>query len=279
MTKTYYNLLNDYLFKRICYEPRYLRQILKDLYNVDFKKVTYLNKELVVINKNQRVGIVDLLLKLDDTYVILELQVKNNYNFEERLLWYTVVFMYIHGLGKGDNYSKLKNFKTLAIINYPMKNDVMMNNVNLIKNSKYLFTDKIDIEIVNLTKYKDNEKDTLYKLFRFKTLDELNDIEKSTDNTIYKEIIDKLKYYNLNEKERLKMDKLAEIIRNEPGAKQIAYRKGKNKGKAIGLSQGKTIGILQEKNNIARNLLNKNVDINVIMDVTNLSKQQIMSLQ
>ena len=224
MKRTFFNLTNDYLFKQICYDKEFLKLILDKLFNIKFNNVLYLNKELLVINKNHKPGIVDMLLKLDNDYVILELQVQKNKNFKNRLIIYSAANIFIHGLLKGEDYIELGNFKTLAITNFTSENNIKLNNIELIKNNKYLFSDKLNIKILDLTKYEDKEKNILYKLFKFKTKEELEQIEKEIDNQIYKRMIERIKYYNLDEKERMKMDRLAKLLRDEPNQKQIAYK-------------------------------------------------------
>ena len=303
MKRTFFNLTNDYLFKQICYDKEFLKLILDKLFNIKFNNVLYLNKELLVINKNHKPGIVDMLLKLDDDYVILELQVQKNKNFKNRLIIYSAANIFIHGLLKGEDYIELGNFKTLAITNFTSENNIKLNNIELIKNNKYLFSDKLNIKILDLTKYEDKEKNILYKLFKFKTKNELEQIEKEIDNQIYKRMIERIKYYNLDEKERMKMDRLAKLLRDEPNQKQIAFNKGKilginegkiigiNEGKIIGINEGKIIGINEGKaiglregmskrsSEIAKNLLSQNVDISIIMNATKLSEQQILALK
>lgn len=78
-----YTLENDYLFKKIFSNERYLKQLLKDMFNVKTNKIVYLNTELVKINKNSKVGIVDMLLNIDNEIVILELQNIDCHNFED----------------------------------------------------------------------------------------------------------------------------------------------------------------------------------------------------
>ncbi len=50
-------------------------------------------------------------------------------------------------------------------------------------------------------------------------------------------------------------------------------------GQKIGEKKGETKGKKIEKINIAKNMLAKNLDLNLIMDVTNLSKKEIMKLK
>ena len=282
MRKKYYNLLNDHLFKMIVSEEKYLKILLNDFFKIDFNNVMYLNKEQDIVNKNQKPGTVDILLYLDDMNVILELQKKCDKNFKERLLKYNVYNMYLNGIKKGEDYNDLKKCIIIAIINFNIKSSNILNEVNLIENNKYLFTDKFSILILDLTKFND-KNNILYKLFKFKTKEELETIEKSTNDKNYLEIIEKIKYYNLDEEERLKMNELAKLIAQEPSQREIAYRNGISDGKAIGINEGKIIGInegkMSEKINIARNLLKQNIDINIIVNVTKLSKNKILELK
>ena len=57
--------------------------------------------------------------------------------------------------------------------------------------------------------------------------------------------------------------------------KRESEKKGEIKGEKIGTLKGKKI----EKITIAKNMLAKNLDLNLIMEVTNLSKNEIMKLQ
>lgn len=70
--KEIYNLTNDYLFKRIFKDKRYLKHLLLTFFCVRVNKIEYLNTELIKDNLTSKVGIVDLLLKLDDRITILE---------------------------------------------------------------------------------------------------------------------------------------------------------------------------------------------------------------
>ncbi len=62
MTNSIYILDNDYLFKKIFRNQEYLKKLLLDFFDVKARKIVYLNTELIKSNKNDKVGIVDLLL-------------------------------------------------------------------------------------------------------------------------------------------------------------------------------------------------------------------------
>ena len=169
MEKQCFNLLNDYLFKLIFSEEKYLKLLLKEFFNIEFNKATYLNKEQNIINKNCKPWIVDLALKLDDEYVILELQVKKEKDFKERLLKYNAVNMCFNGIEKSEKYERLRPCKALAITNFKVDKNIKLNNVRLIENYNNVYSDKFTIDILDLTNFFKTSESIMYRLFRFKT--------------------------------------------------------------------------------------------------------------
>ena len=60
---------------------------------------------------------------------------------------------------------------------------------------------------------------------------------------------------------------------------EVMYEKGLIQGKEQGLSQGKQEGIRQNKIDVAKQMLELNMDLDVISKVTKLAKNQIESLR
>ena len=102
------------------------------------------------------------------------------------------------------------------------------------------------------------------------------------NNKLNIEILEIIKGYNLNGEERLKMNDIAQMMMNETEHYDTAYEAGievgTERGISLGINQGINKGKNQEKINIAKNLINKKVDIDFIMDVTGLTYDQIISL-
>ena len=53
---------------------------------------------------------------------------------------------------------------------------------------------------------------------------------------------------------------------------------GIDEGKAIGLDEGKAIGINEGKRKVAKNMLNKNMNISIISELTGLSIEEIKEI-
>ena len=77
----------------------------------------------------------------------------------------------------------------------------------------------------------------------------------------------------LHEWEKDKMDKLKELARLED-----AENEGLEKGFAKGIEQGIQEGIGQEKNSIAKKLLEKNISLDIISETTGLTIEEIKKL-
>ncbi len=71
------------------------------------------------------------------------------------------------------------------------------------------------------------------------------------------------------------MDDIAQMIMNETEHYENAFIDGKHEGKREGKREGK----LEKQNEIARNLLKENININIIAKTTGLTYNQILSLQ
>ena len=82
--------------------------------------------------------------------------------------------------------------------------------------------------------------------------------------------------------ERRKRRRIAELrekaIMDEKAAERFGYNKGKEDGKKEGENLGYTNGKLEEKLNLAKKMKEKNIEIDLIMEITNLSKAEIEKL-
>lgn len=114
------------------------------------------------------------------------------------------------------------------------------------------------------------ERDELYRS------DEIMEKLEETIDKLSKNL-DAYLYYN-----KEKLDKLAE--ENEPGYQyefglEEGLKQGRIEGKEEGLKQGKKEGISQRNVEIAKSMLEENLDINLIIKLTGLTKEEIDNLK
>ena len=276
--QVFYGLTNDYAFKKIFSQEINLRYLLYNFFNMNPKEIAVKNNELLKDYYVSKAGIVDLFLELDNENVILELQNVNEYNIEERVLFYSGCVIANHSLDRGHNYKELKPLKVLVILNYNYQED-NIEIAKLIKNNKVL-TNKLEFKFFDLTKANKNEE--IIQLCNIKEFNEMENFSIKLDienEELLLDIASTLKKFNESKEEREKMEDIARMMMEETCHYENAYIVGCEEGEKRGMSQGILKGISQGTENVARNLLKKNFDIDTIMDVTKLSKEKILSLK
>ena len=257
-----YNLSNDYLFKQVFFNKRYLKELLFVFFNIKANNITYLNTELLKKNKLYKAGISDLLLNVDGKFIILEYQNINRFNFENRLLFYSSKLVANYGLKKTEDYKYLKKFKILAIVNYPYLDNDSLSTINL-KHKNNIFTKNMEYKIANIKAISKDNKHIGYNLANMFTNNNLLDMKKYINKDIYKEIFEKIKYYNLDDKEWLKMDEIAKLLINEKENYSGAYDAGKEKG----------------TNQMVINMLDNELDIDLISRCAKMPKKKILEIK
>ena len=257
-----YNLSNDYLFKQVFFNKKYLKELLFVFFNIKANNITYLNTELLKKNKLYKAGISDLLLNVDGKFIILEYQNINRFNFENRLLFYSSKLVANYGLKKKEDYKYLKKFKILAIVNYPYLDNDSLSTINL-KHKDNIFTKNMEYKIANIKTISKDNKHIGYNLANMFTNKSLLDMEKYINKDIYKKIFEKIKYYNLDDKEWLKMDEIAKLLINEKENYSGAYDAGKEKG----------------TNQMVINMLDNELDIDLISRCAKMPKKKILEIK
>lgn len=155
-------------------------------------------------------------------------------------------------------------------------------------------TDVLEIHIIELPKIKKLIKSE--SIYRNKELElwikflltpdelEVEELKKSSAIKKAKSELDKLRQDKREERLAELRDK---YIRDENAAKSYALkeglergmRQGIKQGMKQGMEQGMKQGIKQEKIDIARNMLKENIDIELIMKITRLTKEEIEKLR
>ena len=98
------------------------------------------------------------------------------------------------------------------------------------------------------------------------------------DNEDIEEAIVTVHKMTEDEKMRRLADLREKAILDEKEAEYTGYCKGEEAGLKKGRIEGREMGIKDATKNIARNMKEKGIDIKTIMEVTNLSKQDIEEL-
>ena len=282
--KLKYNLTNDYLFKLIFSNTEYLKYLLKVFFNYEAVNIKYLNRELLKYNFNEKAGIVDLLITVEGEIIHLELQNLNRYNLEDRIEFYSSKLIGSYALEKGDDYKQLKRVRTFIIINYPYKLKTIKNIVKLkVLNTNYIFNNKKEYKLLNLYEIDKDKLDNYSELYRLFKINDFCILDREIKETLPKQILEDMKKFNLNKEDRKNMEDIVELMRNEKEDYGAAYECGVMDGEVRGQKRGKKQGIIEgiKKRNteIAKSMIDENIDINIISKVTGLTKDQLISLR
>lgn len=269
-TNKIYTLTNDYLFKRIFRIEKYLKILLKKFFSLDVNKITYLNPDLIKETIDEKAGIVDLLLETDDEIIILELQNVNEYNLKERMLYYLSSVLVHECIKVSEDYTKLKKCKMFVITNFNFLNNNILNEIKL-KYDNTIFSDLIEYKVLELRKLKKAKDNDAYELGRL-FIGQFNQSFKTGE---LKEIYEQILRFNKIEEERLEMGRFDYLDEFKGGGLLCAY----NAGEAFGEKRGEKNGIIKANKNIARKMLQNNLNIDLISKCTGINKKQILKLK
>ena len=295
----YFNPLNDYFIRYLFTDKGSSETILLDFINSIminanmkiFRSVEILTPFNLKKNRNLKETIVDVkCITQNGSVVIIEIQLQGNSRFPERILYYWSV-NYSKLLKHGERYDELTPVISINLLNFNLDKTKNIHSCYMLyeMNNKKLLTDHLQIHIIELKKFKKNtlSKDLNYwlKIFTSKNLEaSMSEIVK--EKPIMEEV---QKKYNNFVKSKLMMMEYEkkeaylygnQIMLDEERRLGIeeGIKKGKEEGIREGIEQGIEKGIEQEKYSLAKNMKNRNMDINIISELTGLSMEEIKKL-
>mgnify|MGYP004554416955 FL=1 len=255
----------------------FLEKILKrKIEKIELDKNPILRRKL----KDDKLGILDIITELDGKEKCnIEMQLVDKDNIIERLLFYWAR-IYTRQIKAGKDYENLEktivilisdfNIKGLEELNYHSVWQIMEKN----SVKKLILTDKFEIDIIELSKIrgKENEKDQLLDWLVFLENPESERVvQKMKENENLKEAVEKLDRISEDERMQRIVDLREKAIMDE----KAIYRKGIKDGKVA----GKIEGAKEKEVQIAQNMLKEKIDIELIIKITGLSKEEIEKLQ
>ncbi|MDO6994589.1 Rpn family recombination-promoting nuclease/putative transposase [Brachyspira innocens] len=275
----YFNPLNDYFIRYLFTDKGSSETILLDFINSiminanmkTFRSVEILTPFNLKKNRNLKETIVDVkCITQNGSVVIIEIQLQGNSRFPERIFYYWAA-NYSKLLKHGERYDELTPVISINLLNFNLDKTKNIHSCYMLyeMNNKKLLTDHLQIHIIELKKFKKNalSKDLNYwlKIFTSKNLEaSMSEIVK--EKPIMEEV---QKKYNNFVKSRLMMMEYE---------KKEAYLYGNQIMLDEERRLGKEEGIKEEKISLAKNMRNKNMDINLISELTGLSIEEIEKL-
>lgn len=277
----------------------FLRDLLSSILGQDIKiKRVIHDARLEQLAKENKYGILDLEIELESKEIInVEMQLRDYYNIEERTTFYASKKI-SEQLSPSQNYDDIKKVIVIAILNYSFIDlpEYITDTIRVAKEHReYELNNKVRyiyIELEKFRKQNPNMKEALNQWLAFLDMERGDLLEMAMKEN--EKIKKAVKSYNeLTGDEEVK--RLAEVRLmaqlEENAALASARAKGEAKGKKEGLEQGMQKGIEQgiqegikngkrrQQENVAKKLLQMKMPIEKIIEITELSKEEIEKIQ
>ena len=251
----------------------FLEKILKrNIEKISLDQNPILRREL----KSDKLGVLDIITELDGKEKCnIEMQLIDKNNIIERMLYYWSK-IYTKQIKAGEDYNKLEKTIVILIADFNIKGleEVTYHSTWKIMETNYakklILTDKLELDIIELSKIKgrENEKDQLLDWLIFLENPESERVTlKMEENENLKDAVEKLNKISEDEKMQRIIELREKAIRDE----HAIYEKGVNDG----VEKGSKEKELQ----IAKNMLKKGIKESDIKEITGLTKEEIEELK
>ena len=281
-------LTSDYVFKRIFAREEnnsMLKDFLEAILNIHINKVEVKNPELTPNMADEKLGILDLKLDIDNERVVdVEMQVSNEHNIKERSSTY-LSKLAAEQLKAKQNYKELKKIITINILKY---NYLERNSYHSIARMKY--EDTKPIEFVDMGYKKEEEEATNTFEMHFIELPKFK--EKNPDcNTKLEQwlwMIDESKEkVKMSAKENEEINKtLKELNKLSKDPEEVAkyeerewsimrYDVEMKTNRELGEKEGEKRGRENEKKAVIKNLHKLNIPIEKIAVAVELTEKEV----
>ena len=290
-------LTSDYVFKRIFAREEnnsMLKDFLEAILNIHINKVEVKNPELTPNMADEKLGILDLKLDIDNKRVVdVEMQVSNEHNIKERSSTY-LSKLAAEQLKAKQNYKELKKIITINILRY---NYLKRNAYHSIARMKYMNTNPMEfvdmgynneeeeaintfeMHFIELPKFKEKNPDCNTKLEQWLWLIDGSEEEKvkmsAKENEEINKTVEELNKLSQNPDEVAKYEEREWSIMRYNVEMKTNRELGEKEGEARGVKIGEKSGRKKEKIDIVRKLNAINMPITQIAEIVELSIEEV----
>ena len=272
---------NDGIFKKVFGDEKnrdILEKLLEDTLKRKVKVKELLMQDVPKESIEEKDKTLDVLVLSDGEKINIELNIGTYDGLYNRNACY-IFGKYVGSVRPGGSYKEMDNFIQINLTSGLSKNKKVVSKYELIDiETKERFIKNLTIYEFNLDKIKEmcyNEGKEEYKILATLMCDkeELHDICKGD------KVLEKLEseVVRMNEDDQIRENLLAieNAKRVHNTLMQNAKEEGLEEGTKIGIEQGSK----QKEIEIAKNMLKENMDIDIISEITSLTKEEIESLK
>ena len=289
---------NDFIFKKL-FGSEGNELITKDLIETiigkKIKKLEFKNPYLLREAKKDKEEILDIKVELDNsTLCDIEIQVGNYHDADKRILDYWSK-MYRTSIEKGQKYIEMKKTIIIFIAAYNIDNLKGIEEYKtrwkiLEEKLKIELTDVFEVDIIELSKAEKILKSNKAELQEIRNWISFLINPKNLEGTKMKDMSKEIqkayelwKNMNLTEEEREVAERRYKDMVALEHAKKYEYEQGRVEGEKLGLERGERLGLekgeKQKQEEIAKEMIKEKLDIELIMKITKLSKEEIMKMK
>ena len=290
----YISLLTDFGFKRI-FGTKPNKDLLINFLNSLFegfqviKDVKYLNSEHVGDVYAERKAIFDVYCENEHgEKFIVEMQNAYQRYFKDRSLFYST-FPIREQAPKGADWNfKLEHVYTVALLNFDLEEeafdqDDINHDVGLLdKKTHKVFNDKLSFKYVEIAKFDKTEDDlvTLYDkwLYVLKNLSRLDERPATLKEKVFTKLFEEAEIARFTPTELKEYEDSLKAYRDVKNSIDTALEKGREEGRVEGRAEGREEGKNLKAIQIAKKMLAAGMDIDTIINMTDLSKSEIEKL-
>ena len=285
-------LTSDYVFKRIFAREEnnsMLKDFLEAILNIHISKVEVKNPELTPNMADEKLGILDLKLDIDNERVVdVEMQVSNEHNIKERSSTY-LSKLAAEQLKAKQNYKELKKIITINILKY---NYLERNSYHSIARMKYEDTNPIEfvdmgyneeeeeatntfeMHFIELPKFKEKNPNCNTKLEQWLWLIDGSKEEKVKMSALENEEINK----TVKELNKLSQNP-EEVAKYEEREWSIMrYNVEMDTNRELGKEEGRKEGKRDKEIEIVKKLYSLNTPIEKIAEIVELSIEEVKKI-
>ena len=294
----YISLLTDFGFKRI-FGTKPNKDLLINFLNSLFegfqviKNVKYLNSEHVGDVFAERKAIFDVYCENErGEKFIVEMQNAYQKYFKDRSLFYST-FPIREQAPKGADWNfKLEHVYTVALLNFDLEEEAFdQSDINhdvglLDKKTHKVFNDKLSFKYVEIAKFNKTEDElvTLYDkwLYVLKNLSRLDERPVALKEKVFTKLFEEAEIAKFTPTELKEYEDSLKAYRDVKNSIDTALEKGREegreKGREEGREEGRAEGREQRNIEIAKKMLAAGMDMDTIINMTDLSKSEIEKL-
>ncbi len=287
----YISPFTDFGFKKL-FGTELNKDILIDFLNELLKKdegkiidLTYLPLEQLGKMIYSRKAIFDIYCENEKgEKFIVELQkAKQNY-FKDRSIYYST-FPIQQQATQGDWDFKLKSVYTIGILDFVFAEDqddqdVFHHEVKLVDQStQKVFYNKLTYIYLEMPKFKKTEEELETNfdkwLYVLRNLEQLTNRPAKLQEKIFAKLFEQAELANYSEQEYHEYEQSLKVYRDLNNVINTAYDEGETKG----IEKGRIEGEIKKAKEIAHSMLSKGLEIQLICEITHLSKEEIEQLR